>query len=202
MRMMHSSSTLLLRCRPFRVGPGGSRAACTKQPEPLRYRCATAGAPMLPTAAPHRPRPVRSSRAPLVCLEHHKRASSTVRVASKWRWPESDMQSLRLLQEAAASTSGRLPVDMAMAAASAKQQQLLWLPSNGRCLQPRSSLPRPIGVCRGRACANQQPSHVISSCPHVVHVAQVLRCRPQQPCIGLVRLRSSRGAESDMQSLR
>ena len=82
-----------------------------RQPSGLHHnqsRCATAGAPMLPTAAPHRPRPVRSSRAPLVCLEHHKRASSTVRVASKWRWPESDMQSLRLLQEAAASTSGRL----------------------------------------------------------------------------------------------
>ena len=38
------------------------------------------------------------------------------------------------------------------------------------CLQPRSSLPRPIGVCRGRECGNQQPSHVISSSLHVVHV--------------------------------
>ena len=34
----------------------------------------------------------------------------------------------------------------------------------------RTSLPRPIGVCRRRECGNQQPSHVISSSLHVVHV--------------------------------
>ena len=36
-------------------------------------------------------------------------------------------------------------------------------------VQFRSSLSRPIGVCRGRGCGNQQPSHIISSSLHVVH---------------------------------
>ena len=82
------------------------------------------------------------------------------------------------------------PTPVGMAAASANQQQLLWLPSNGRCLQSRSSLPRPIGACRGRECGNQQPTHVISSSPHVVHAMHMrmvhssstllLRCRPEQ----------------------
>ena len=82
------------------------------------------------------------------------------------------------------------PTAVGMAAASANQQQLLWLPSNGRCLQSRSSLPRPIGACRGRECGNQQPTHVISSSPHVVHAMHMrmvhssstllLRCRLEQ----------------------
>ena len=66
-----------------------------RQPSGLHQnqsRCAAAGAPMLPTAAPRWPRLVRSSRAPLVCLEHQASQHSA---RSKWRWPESDMQSLR-----------------------------------------------------------------------------------------------------------
>ena len=75
-----------------------------------------------------------------------------------------------------------------MAAASAHQQQL-WLPSHGK--DSKTSLPRLIGVMRrGRECGNQQPTHVISSSPHVVHAMHMrmvhssstllLRCRPEQ----------------------
>ena len=54
-------------------------------------------------------------------------------------------------------------------------------------------------ISRPRECGNQQPRRVISSslqwCTRCMQVArisrpQVLRCRPQQPCISLVRLGS------------
>ena len=38
-------------------------------------------------------------------------------------------------------------------------------------MQQPPSLPRPTGECRGRECGNQQPSHVIGFCLHVVHAA-------------------------------
>ena len=93
-------------------------------------------------------------------------AASTVRVAS------GDGGRERHAGAPVATGATRIdasPTPVGMAAASANQQQLLWLPSNGRCLQSRSSLPRPIGACRGRECGNQQPTHVVSSSPHVVH---------------------------------
>ena len=92
-----------------------------------------------------------------------------MRVASGWRWAESDLQSLGQLATGGSCVDAR-PTPVGMAAASAHQQQL-WLPSHGK--DSKTSLPRPIGVMRrGRECGSQQPaSHVTSSSPHVVHAA-------------------------------
>ena len=86
------------------------------------------------------------------------------------------------------------PTPVGIAAASANQQPLAPLAAIEWQVQvlaqPRSSLPRPIAVCRGRECGNQQPTHVISSSPHVVHAMHMrmvhssstllLRCRLEQ----------------------
>ena len=93
------------------------------------------------------------------------------------------------------------PTAVGMATASANQQQLLWLPSNGRCLQSRSSLPRPIGACRGRECGNQQPTHVISSSPHVVHAMHAPGAQQQPACSSDVGLSSPASASASIEPI-
>ena len=56
----------------------------------------------------------------------------------------------------------------------AAQEQLPEHRMAGTC---RSWLPRPIGVYRGRACGNQQPSPVTRSCLHVVHAVHAARAQ-------------------------
>ena len=132
-------------------------------PEPLRCRWCSDVAHSSPASTSS---VFDRAAAPLVCLEHQASQQSA---CSRWRWAESDLQSLAQLATGGSCVDAR-PTPVGMAAASAHQQQL-WLPSHGK--DSKTSLPRPIGVmCRGRECGSQQPaSHVTSSSPHVVHAA-------------------------------
>ena len=89
---------------------------------------------------------------------------------SKWRRAESDMQSLRRLQEPAASTLDRFRSTRPLHPLTSSSA---WLVSHGKESKwSRSSLPRPTGMCQGREYGNRQPSHVISA-PACVRVGML-----------------------------
>ena len=62
-------------------------------------------------------------------------------------------------------------------AMSRERHAVAQLATGGSCIDARptpvgmAAASAQIGVCRGRECGSRQPSHVISSSPHVVHAA-------------------------------
>ena len=82
--------------------------------------------------------------------------------ASGWRWAESDLQSLAQLATGGSCVDAR-PTPVGMAAASAHQQQLCWLPSHGK--DSRTSLPRPRRLACVEAVSAAISSPVTSSAP-------------------------------------
>ena len=97
------------------------------------------------------------------------------------------------------------PTPVGMAAASGSPTAALLAAIAWQGQQDFAATAAPIGVCRGRECGNQQPSHVISSSLHVMHAAHANGAYQQAAAASTVRSarRSKwRWAKSDMQSLR
>ena len=85
------------------------------------------------------------------------------------------------------------PTPVGMAAASGSPTAALLAAIAWQGQQDFAATAAPIGVCRGRECGNQQPSHVISSSLHVMHAAHANGAYQQAAAASTVRVASGDG---------
>ena len=76
--------------------------------------------------------------------------------------------------------AGPIPVGMAAAFAHHQQQWAAIARAARHTCPPWVSWP--IGVCRGRECGSHQPTHVITSSAHAVHVLHAPGAQQQPAC--------------------
>ena len=76
--------------------------------------------------------------------------------------------------------AGPIPVGMAAAFAHHQQQWAAIARAARHTCPPWVSWP--IGVCRGRECGSHQPTHVITSLAHAVHVLHAPGAQQQPAC--------------------
>ena len=76
--------------------------------------------------------------------------------------------------------AGPIPVGMAAAFAHHQQQWAAIARAARHTCLPWMSWP--IGVCRGRECGSHQPTHVITSSAHAVHVLHAPGAQQQPAC--------------------
>ena len=120
----------------------------------------------------------------MVCIEAVSAAvnSPVTSSAPPCMWCTRCMQRHAVAQLATgASCINARPTPVGMAAASGSPTAALLAAIAWQGQQDFAATAAPIGVCRGRECGSQQPSHLISSSLHVVHAAHGNRRISAQP---------------------